>query len=133
MANVDAAERALQFMGGWFANPIFGTGTGSFGVLTKDAEDKIGYGTVNNEYLEILSENGLVGLALFLSFLIAYALEYKKRLADTDSKTKLMYAGLIIGILAIFLQYNFFSTLYIIYIWVFLALAMPKGKDNVII
>ena len=25
-ANVEAAERALQFMGGWFANPIFGTG-----------------------------------------------------------------------------------------------------------
>lgn len=26
IASADAAERALQFMGGWFANPIFGTG-----------------------------------------------------------------------------------------------------------
>lgn len=25
-ADADAAERALQFMGGWFANPIFGSG-----------------------------------------------------------------------------------------------------------
>lgn len=114
-------------------NPIFGTGAGSFGVLTKSAEDKIGYGTVNNEYLEILSENGLIGLALFLSFLIAYMLEYKKRLENTDSKTKLMFVGIMLGILAILIQYNFFSTLYIIYFWVFLALAMPKGKDNVTI
>ncbi len=26
IADADAAERALQFMGGWFANPIFGSG-----------------------------------------------------------------------------------------------------------
>jgi hypothetical protein len=26
IVNQDAAERALQFMGGWFANPIFGSG-----------------------------------------------------------------------------------------------------------
>ncbi len=26
VANIEAAERGLQFMGGWFANPIFGTG-----------------------------------------------------------------------------------------------------------
>jgi lactase-phlorizin hydrolase len=26
IANVDAAERKLQFLGGWFANPIFGNG-----------------------------------------------------------------------------------------------------------
>ena len=24
--NADAAERAMQFLGGWFANPIYGTG-----------------------------------------------------------------------------------------------------------
>lgn len=26
IANADAAERAMQFLGGWFANPIYGSG-----------------------------------------------------------------------------------------------------------
>jgi lactase-phlorizin hydrolase len=26
LENIDAAERALQFLGGWIANPIYGTG-----------------------------------------------------------------------------------------------------------
>ena len=26
VSSADAAERAMQFLGGWFANPIFGDG-----------------------------------------------------------------------------------------------------------
>lgn len=26
IVNADAAERAMQFLGGWFANPIYGSG-----------------------------------------------------------------------------------------------------------
>jgi lactase-phlorizin hydrolase len=26
LENIEAAERALQFLGGWIANPIYGTG-----------------------------------------------------------------------------------------------------------
>lgn len=112
--------------------PIFGNGLGSFGVFaTPDFKKDQGiYQTVNNEYLEILSETGVTGLGLFVLFLIFLAYEdwtaYKKR----DDNEKLSLTILALGCLAILVQYNFFSTLYIIYIWVFLALLKGSTLQN---
>ena len=104
------------------SDPVLGIGTGGFGVLTKNPNGKNGYGTVNNEYIEILSENGLVGLLLFLALLIVLAIECKNQYKNINPVDKLMFLGLFLGVLAILIQYNFFSTLYIIYIWAFMAL-----------
>ena len=103
-------------------NPVLGIGPGGFGVLTHGSGSETGYGIVNNEYIEILSENGLIGFLLFFAFLISYVIEYKNKFQKIGSKNKLIFLGLGLGILAILIQYNFFSTLYIIYIWAFMAL-----------
>lgn len=105
--------------------PIFGNGVASFGPLTVGSEKDLkqfGYGIVNNEYLEILTETGLVGFILFALFVLYLIRDFWQKfriLRDTARIPILMYA---LGILAIAIQYNFFSTLYIIYIWAFLAL-----------
>ena len=111
--------------------PIIGNGVGSFGPLTSTGPEqvaKFGYGTVNNEYLEILTETGLVGFLLFLLF----AIFYLKELFGSQ-KSPLNDIGvlcLFLGLLAIFIQYNFFSTLYIIYIWAFLALLKGSASEK---
>lgn len=105
--------------------PFLGNGVGSFGLLANNSKDRSQsseYGIVNNEYLEILSENGSVGLILFFAFLIMLLLEISKKFVISNELEKQLILALTCGVLAIFIQYNFFSTLYIIYIWAFLAL-----------
>lgn len=113
-------------------NPILGNGLASFGnVATSNEQKMIGkYQTVNNQYLEILTENGLFGLIAFIAFLIFYfknVIEKIKSVSNGD-RDYLFSVGL--GLVAIFIQYNFFSTLYIIYVWVFLALLKSHTIDQ---
>lgn len=115
------------------SQPVFGNAPGGFGVLTKKSDESVkekGYGTVNNEYLEILAENGLIGLILFLLFLGFYFVEIWPNFKSRNESNKLMIVGLFSGIVGIFIQYNFFSTLYIIYIWAFLALLKSLSANN---
>lgn len=57
----------------WMTNPytfLFGVGSGSFGATLHDKNERYPADSiVNNYYLEILVETGLVGLGLFLGFL----------------------------------------------------------------
>lgn len=117
-----AAEQSLK-------HP-FGLGAGAFGALPQYKDDIAakGYQTVNNEYLEITIEEGLIGLILILLFIWNYALS----LVQNFSKDKL-WTTLAMGLfLAILIQYLFFSTIYIIYIWAVLAILSPKlpGKAS---
>jgi len=113
----------------FYEKPIFGNGLASFGIKTAgNASDiqQFGYGIVNNEYLEILTETGIVGLIAFATFFLSLAWLWLRAFRKTLQKLPLIIISL--GILAVMIQYNFFSTLYIIYIWAFLALM--KGEIN---
>ena len=103
--------------------PIFGGGPASFGYLYTPAAQLANgqYLIVNNEYLEILAENGVVGLTLFLLFLVFLVLEIRKATRSLPLDQKSIVIALSLGMLAILIQYNFFSTLYVISFWVFLA------------
>lgn len=113
---------------------ILGNGIASFGILTTPKENiaKSGYATVNNEYLEILAETGIIGLLLFTLFLVFYFREIiiASKQKEASARTSLFVLSL--AVLAILIQYNFFSTLYIIYIWAYLALlksaSLTKGE-----
>lgn len=52
----------------FFDSPIFGIGYGSFGIKFYGFEDRI---EPHNIFFEILAETGIVGLALFLVFIIS--------------------------------------------------------------
>lgn len=106
----------------FLSHPVLGIGTSAFGALSI-YQNSANYETVNNEYLEILAENGLVGFLLLAGFLLLYLKFLRKNSFDSR------YLILGSATLAILVQYLFFSTLYILYIWFFLAMAWPK-KDR---
>lgn len=104
-------------------NPFTGIGAGAFGALPqfKSLREQGNYQTVNNEYLEILIEEGIIGFVLISFFFVYYFLHFYKR---KDAK-KLIF---ITVIFAWFVQYLTFSNFYLIYFWAFLALAIGINK-----
>lgn len=89
-------------------NIFFGGGPGSYRILFPQYRDPSyednGIATVtvysHNEYLDVLSETGLLGLIAFLSFLISvYYILYKILVSDTEKKYKILAAGLGCGLL----------------------------------
>lgn len=114
-------------------SPLFGMGITNSGVLSEpmiDHGEVLTYGSLNNIYLEILSELGLVGFLFFMFFLVYLIWILFKRLSSLRGHRKISIILLSLGLFAIFIQYNFFSTLYIIYIWVFLALLKGEVIDE---
>ena len=114
-------RQAWQF---FLHKPVTGYGPSSFGILSMHSaaeQRRLGYGIVNNEYLELLVETGVIGAGAFLIFLISSVSRYVRTLrllSPEDRLHSFCYFG---GLVGIFVQYNFFSTLYILYIWIFLG------------
>lgn len=119
----------------WQTAPVFGIGLGNFGPhIASYPADKPprGWEIVNNEYLELLAETGIVGLSavglllvtVFSRSLIAYR-------ASKDDYLKAILIGLTAALVGILVQYNFFSTLYIIHVWFLLGLII--GTQNLIL
>jgi len=104
----------------WQKHRLAGIGTGAFGSLPEfdwirsEGNERQ---TVNSLYPEILVEEGIVGLILFLAFLAF--IFFKTWRKGFHNKTAYLYSAAII--LGIFIQYASFSTLYLVYIWVFLG------------
>lgn len=116
-------QKAIQM---WQENPLLGVGIGNYGPYVKnfpDAENVPGWDIVNNEYLEILAETGYLGIITFLIILLVLIWRFFiafYRCRDEFLKTILL--GLMAALLAIMVQYNTFSTLYIMHIWFLIGL-----------
>lgn len=109
----------------WRKHKVAGIGTGAFGSLPEfDWIRKEGNlrQTVNSLYPEILVEEGVVGLFLFLTFLSFIFIRIWRK--GFTRSTANLYFGIII--LGLFIQYASFSTLYLVYIWVFLGCLSAK-------
>ncbi len=124
----------------FLTHPILGIGVGGFGPymsinpyvtpppLYKQFEG-YGWAIVNNEYLEILTETGILGFIAFISLigLVLYkgtkASIMKNRNESTDSKfLRITLISSIAAFVGILLQYMTFSTLYILQIWLVVML-----------
>jgi len=109
----------------WQDHPWLGIGIGNFGAYVKDYPDPReleGYDIVNNEYLEVLAETGLFGfgalLVLLAIVLSRSTIAYK---ATEDPLIRAGVAGTTSALIGLLVQYNFFSTLFIVYVWVLLG------------
>lgn len=119
----------------FYEKPIFGVGPGGFGKYyfekNNGNDPNQGTQTVNNEYLEILAENGALGtiaIAIFWLSLLIYGI--KKYIQVADGFKKSITLGLIAATIAILVQYNFFSSLYVIYIWILWAMLGQMAKKS---
>ncbi|OGY90492.1 MAG: hypothetical protein A2458_04615, partial [Candidatus Kerfeldbacteria bacterium RIFOXYC2_FULL_38_9] len=106
----------------WQDHPIIGIGAGSFGPYEAAHPNYMreveGWRIVNNEYLELLAENGIVGLVLIMIVFIIVLLRSIKALKETSSDfIRTVLLGALAGFIGILVQYNTFSVLYIMHIW----------------
>jgi O-antigen ligase len=110
-------------------NPLMGQGLQTYGFLSNDLLT----GTLhlmheghfrripNNIFVELLSEMGLVGFMLLMSFLASLIFVVVKR---TDAACKYW----LLGIAAVFLYWNAFPTYSVIFIWVFFGMILKSAQ-----
>jgi len=114
--------------------PFFGLGPSNFGPYydahIKEEVLKNPYQTVSNEYIEILAENGILGFIGFAGFIISLAVfGIKSFLKKKDALEKNLLLAFLASFISIFFQYNFFSTIYILYIWFILAMVLNLERN----
>ena len=114
-------------------HPWLGIGVGNFGPVYAEHSqiipEEIGWPIVNNEFLEILAEVGIFEFLSFLAFivvLIVYSIRAIKLTKDSYLKTILI--GLLIAFCGILVQYQTFSTLYILHIWFLIGLMIAVSN-----
>lgn len=116
-------SKAIEF---WQTSPWIGIGPGNYGpaYLGYPSHDTVtNWDIVNNQYIESLTETGILGLVtLFATFLIIIWRSVTAYFKTQNPFLKATMFGLLAAFIAIIVQYNFFSTLYIMYIWVLIGM-----------
>lgn len=106
----------------WNTHRWLGVGPGNFGPATRNYPDpKVDSapGITNNQYLEVLAETGLVGFGVLFVLVLSLILRSMVALRQTvDPLVRAVLIGGTAAFVGMLVQYNFFSTLYIIHIWV---------------
>lgn len=124
-----------QAIEAWETSPLVGIGLGNFGPYIKHypvEKPDAGWDIVNNEYLELLAETGMLGLgSVLLLLIVIFSRSLTAYRAANDEYFRAVLVGLTAALVAIFAQYIFFSTFYIIHIWVLFGLIV--GVQNLIL
>ena len=82
-----------------------------------------GWKIVNNEFIEILAENGILGLFFFCLFILFLIVRSIKAIIITkDEYLRAILVGLLGAFIGVLVQYQTFSTLYIMHVWFLIGL-----------
>ena len=119
----------------FWSSPLVGIGPGSFGPSVAPSpmvmpED--GWRIVNNEPLELLAETGIVGAALmFITILLLVLRTLKAFQKAPEGRTRYVLLGLLGALTGAIVQYQTFSVLYIMHVWVLVGLLL--AVQNIIL
>lgn len=106
--------------------PVFGNGLGNYGPIVQNDPEETpegGWFIVNNEYLEILAETGLVGgLSFALLIVVVFVRGIKAIFVCQDRTVKALMIAFLLALVGILVQYTSFSTLYIFHVWFLIGL-----------
>lgn len=116
-------------------NPIFGVGPGGFSDYAVMKFPKYASAApviVNNEPLELLAEAGIIGFTLFIVFAAwTYFIVAARYVANKFKSTASYWApAILVYLIALAIQYQTFSTLYVMHVWVVIGLLMGLGLDR---
>jgi O-antigen ligase len=129
------SERQDAYVVAWEAfdkHPVIGIGVGNFGPYFSGYPinpPEFGWPITNNQYLEILSETGIVGFSTFMLFILSifyYSVKAFRNTEDDFFKTVLLALNL--AFLGVLIQYMTFSTLYIMHIWILIGLILATQQ-----
>lgn len=132
------SERADMFvvaLQAWEDHPAVGIGSGSFGPYQAPyayEAPREGWKIVNNEYLELLAENGALGLlAMLVTFAVVILRSIKALRVSKDELHKAVLVAFLAAFIGILVQYNTFSILYIVHIW--FVIGMLVALQNMVL
>ena len=115
-------------------HPVLGIGLGNYGPYTNGYIGLTpvgGWAIVNNEYLELLAETGIIGFGTFMLMILVLAGRSLWAIWKAkDEFLRLTMIGMLAALIGILVQYLSFSTLYIFHIWVLIGLMV--GTQNLI-
>ncbi len=110
----------------WLDHPWIGIGPGQYGPYVAAhpyIEPTEGWKIVNNEFIELLAETGILGLASFILILIMLIARSIKAIVRSHNLfIKGVMVALLASLLGIIAQYQTFSILYIMHIWFVIGL-----------
>ncbi len=121
------AERVDTFNGALRAfalHPWIGIGIGGYGPFMATyphVQPEAGWPIVNNETLELLAEVGILGLAAFVMFII---LVFRQGFRTGPAGSEPIRIGVLAALAGMMVQYQTFSTLYIMHVWFTIGLVL---------
>lgn len=131
-SNLDAQDdRVRNRVFAWQAfteHPVLGIGPGNFSQYAKQRYDGYtpmeGYLIVNNEPLEILAEGGLLSFLSLAFFVIWLMINLIYKAWTEKTHSPVWSIAIACYLVALAIQYQAFSTLYIVHVWVALGIAL---------
>jgi len=113
-------------------HPLIGIGPGNYGpYIQHNVKPVSGWVIVNNETLELLAETGIIGFFLFMVFAASlFVMGARAVVIEKDPLSRAWLLGLLGFLLAMAIQYQTFSTLFIVQFWVAIGLLLATSGLN---
>lgn len=114
-------------------SPWLGVGIGGYGPFAATyawREPDVGWAIVNNEPIELLAEVGIVGLAAFLIFLATIFAAARRTEKETAPDLEALKIGTLAALVGMLVQYQTFSTLYVMHFWFTIGLLMAASRRD---
>jgi O-antigen ligase len=111
--------------------PWIGVGIGGYGPFSarfSHLRPDTGWAIANNQPLELLAETGILGFTAFVLFLCF--LIFKNQRARQIDGTDAIRVGALAALVGMIVQYQTFSTLYIMHVWFTIGLVMTARNFN---
>lgn len=111
-------------------SPLKGLGIGQFGPYWAGYPyqmPSLGWQIVNNQPLELLAETGVFGFLFVLLFFLYLVFQQFLGCKSKEAIICSLSLGYLFGLLGLMIQWQFFSTLYIVYLFVFFALSLANS------
>jgi O-antigen ligase len=127
--NFAVVERMAHWQAGWHMfedHPVTGVGIGNFNARYPDyyvrETFRVSQGHAHNFYIHMLAENGLIGLAIYLTLILSFAfVALRVALASPDPLSKALALGAFGTMTAVYVH-NTFENLHVLNLGIQLSL-----------